>query len=257
MKIILRIRQIFNFKTLIVCILSIISTLLCQKYGINANFPMTIVGIAVVFPLVFSIDGAYKRREIALQHYSSLKAHGRALYLASRDWTTDNSKENIMQSKALLLTLLKSFSILFKSGLNEQDDNERKVYTHFSALSKHINQFRERGVASGEVSRCNQYLSKMIDAFENMKHIFQYRTPRTLRTYSNIFIFLIPIVYGPFFVYIAGSFNLLILLTMPVILSIVLTSLDNIQKQLENPFDQIVEDDIHINEDKFVDLLEM
>jgi len=29
-----------------------------------------------------------------------------------------------------------------------------------------------------EVSRCNQYLSKMLLAFEQIKHIFQYRTPR-------------------------------------------------------------------------------
>jgi hypothetical protein len=96
----------------------------------------------------------------------------------------------------------------------------------------------------------------MIDAFENMKHIFQYRTPRTLRTYSKIFIWLIPIIYGPYFVNIAGSYNVVILLVMPVLLSVVLTSLDNIQEQLENPFDEIGEDDVRINPEKFVERLD-
>ena len=35
----------------------------------------------------------------------------------------------------------------------------------------------------------------------------------------------------------------------------ILVSLDNIQEHLENPFDQIGEDDISINAEKFVDQL--
>ena len=41
----------------------------------------------------------------------------------------------------------------------------------------------------------------------------------------------------------------------PMLLSAVLVSLDNIQEHLENPFDQIGEDDVIINAEKFVDLL--
>jgi len=37
----------------------------------------------------------------------------------------------------------------------------------------------------------------------------------------------------------------------------ILVSLDNIQEHLENPFDQIGEDDILINTEKFVDRLEI
>ena len=40
------------------------------------------------------------------------------------------------------------------------------------------------------------------------------------------------------------------------LLSIILVSLDNIQDHLENPFDQIGEDDVMINAEKFVSLLE-
>jgi len=40
-------------------------------------------------------------------------------------------------------------------------------------------------------------------------------------------------------------------------LSLILVSLDNIQDHLENPFDQIGEDDVAINAEKFVQRLEL
>ncbi len=39
---------------------------------------------------------------------------------------------------------------------------------------------------------------------------------------------------------------------MPVLFSVILVSLDNIQDHLENPFDQVGEDDVAINAEKFV-----
>jgi len=44
---------------------------------------------------------------------------------------------------------------------------------------------------------------------------------------------------------------------MPVLFAVILVSLENIQAHLENPFDQIGEDDIIINAEKFVERLEV
>ena len=43
---------------------------------------------------------------------------------------------------------------------------------------------------------------------------------------------------------------------LPVLFSVILVSLDNIQSHLENPFDQIGDDDISINAERFVERLE-
>ncbi|MCP4181302.1 MAG: hypothetical protein GY756_26360 [bacterium] len=248
-------RSIFNYKTIIVLILSVVSTYLCIHFEYFANFPLTLVGIAVVFPIVFSISGAYKRRETALRHYGVLKAHGRAIYFASRDWVPDSEDKYQEQLKELLKELLIACRNYFKTpGI---DDKEKEVYSLFTELSLFIKKFRERGLASGEVSRSNQYLSKMIDAFESMKHIYQYRTPVTLRFYSKIFVVLVPIVYGPYFAHLGKDIALWLSFIMPVLFSMVLVSLDNIQDQLENPFDQVGEDDISINAEKFSDNLEL
>ncbi|MDH3918523.1 MAG: hypothetical protein OEU25_10100, partial [Rhodospirillales bacterium] len=90
-----------------------------------------------------------------------------------------------------------------------------------------------------------------------MKHIYQYRTPVTLRAYSDIFILVLPILYGPYFAEIAKDFSVGLEYLMPVLFSLILVGLDNIQHHLENPFDQVGEDDVVINAEKFVARLEL
>ena len=245
-----------NFKTLVITILSIASTFLCIKYSITADYPLTLIATAIIFPIVFSINGAYKRREVALSKYSALKAHGRAIYFVTRDWLENPSPETIEKSKTKLRNLFDSCRSLFTSHNEKAKEKEDAVYAALSDLSKFIKEdLRGNGLASGEVSRCNQYLSKMFLSFEDAKHIYQYRTPRTLRTFSTVFISLLPILYGPYFAHEAAQYSSHVTYVMPVLFSLVLVSLSNIQDHLENPFDGVGEDDITINVEQFIDRL--
>jgi len=106
--------------------------------------------------------------------------------------------------------------------------------------------------ANSEISRVSQYVSKMIIAFDNMKIIHNYRTPVTLRAYSKVFIYIFPIIYGPYFASSFHDFSAQLEYVMPILYSFILVSLDNIQDHLENPFDDVGEDDIRIDtEDLF------
>jgi len=247
---------IINFQALVVAGLAVLSTYLCIRYGITANFPLTLLATAIVFPIVFSINSAYKRREVVLDDYGSLKSHGRAIFFATRDWLEDADTAKQEQCRQLLGNLLSSTRALFSGPRTDMHEREELVYARFSDLSRFIRvELRAAGLASGEVSRCNQYLSKMLLAFEQIKHIYQYRTPRTLRAFSDFFIKIMPPLYGPYFAYIAIDFNPSLTYVMPVLFSLILVSLDNIQEHLENPFDQICQDDVLINSEKFVDRL--
>ncbi len=145
---------------------------------------------------------------------------------------------------------------LFARPITEMSANEEEVYRLFSQLSEFIKEdLRGNGLPSGEASRCNQFLSKMIIAFEDVKHIYQYRTPRTLSAFSDFFVSVLPILYGPYFAAIALDYSGGLAYVMPVLFTTILVSLDNIQEHLENPFDQIGEDDIAINAEKFVERL--
>jgi len=224
-----------------------------MRNDITADYPLTLIATAIVFPIVFSINGAYKRRELALAKYAALKAQGKAVYFASRDWLENPPETTLVKAKSLLEELFDACRHMFSHGAAESRQNEERVYRAFSEISRFVKtDLRGNGLASGEVSRCNAYLCKMFIAFEDAKHIHQYRTPRTLRMFSSIFVTVLPVLYGPYFAHEARDYAHAVSYVMPVLFTLVLVSLYNIQSHLENPFDGVGEDDISINVEQFV-----
>jgi hypothetical protein len=161
----------------------------------------------------------------------------------------------LRHAERVLKELMLACREMFKSPVCEMPEHEKRVYAAFSGLSQFVKRMREEGLASGECSRCNQYVSKMVVSFENIKHIYQYRTPRTLRAFSDFFIIVLPILYGPYFAFEAAAYASGLTYVMPVLFAVILVGLDNIQHHLEDPFDQIGEDDVAINAEKFIGLL--
>jgi hypothetical protein len=239
---------IINYKTVIVTTLSVVTTYFCYKMGLTAKFPDMLVGVAIVFPVVFSIGSAYNRRETALQRFSDFKGHAIAIYYATRDWTTEKNADLPNRVRELVNEMIIVMRLMF-TGKEKQawHENERKLFAMFSKLSDTTMEMRKHGVQSGEISRVSQYVSKMIIAFDNLKIIHDYRTPVTLRAYSKVFIYVFPIIYGPYFASTFHDFSANLEYVMPVLYSFILVSLDNIQDHLEHPFDEIGEDDIKID----------
>lgn len=229
-----------------------VSTWLCNRYNIIADFPLTLIGIAMVFPVVFSIDSAYKRRERALWMLSDFKAHVLAIYLASRDWLEGN-EDFEMEVKDKLIGVYGSIREIFTKG-SEKD--QITIYKKISDLSLLMKKFRELELPSGEISRVSQYISKITVDVENLSSILRYRTPITLRAYSKVFIFTFPILYGPYFASVSGHYSPNLEYMMPVLFSFILVSLDNIQSHLENPFDQVGEDDIVFDVEEFSHIID-
>ena len=253
MKTLRRILLIIDLQTLIISGLAVASTAICIHYKYEADFPLTLVATSIVFPIVFSIGGAYKRREDALKEYAAIKGYLRAMYFVSRDWLESPKPEKVDKMRDIIFTFFQNFRTMFTSEKSELMRNEEKVYDSFSDLSLYIkNDLRNEGLPSGECSRINQYLQKMMVSFESIKHIYQYRTPRTLRAFSSLFIKVLPIVYGPYFAFKAEEMSWGLEYVIPILLTMILVSLENIQSHLENPFDQVGEDDISINVEKFV-----
>lgn len=248
---------IINYKTLIITGLALVSTYICYHNNLIAKFPDMLVGVAIVFPVVFSIGSAYNRREVALQRFSDFKGHAIALFYATRDWPLDKNNDlpaRVRQNIQELLVLIRTMFVSAK----RQDwvENEKDIYEHFSRLSLLTQELRTYGCQSTEISRVSQYVSKMIIAFDNLKIIQTYRTPITLRAYSKVFIYIFPIIYGPYFASTFRDYSFYMLgYVMPILYSFILVSLDNIQDHLENPFDDIGEDDIRIEEAEIIALM--
>ncbi len=239
--------MIINYKTIIITTLAVVSAYVCHRMGLTAKFPDMLVGVAIVFPVVFSIGSAYTRRETALQRLADFRGHAVAVYFATRDWTSDKNTPLPDKARALIGNMMIIMKDMFKVRKKEEwHAREKEIYGLFSQLSALTMEMRNHGVQSGEISRVSQYVSKMIIAFDNMKIIHSYRTPITLRAYSKVFIYTFPIIYGPYFASTFNEFSSQLEFVMPILYSFILVSLDNIQDHLENPFDDVGEDDIRI-----------
>jgi hypothetical protein len=248
---------IINYKTFIITTLSVVSTYLCYHFGLTAKFPDMLVGVAIVFPVVFSISSAYNRRETALQRFSDFKGHAIAIYYAARDWAGTSDVELATRVRTLVHEMTQLMRAMFASkNKTEWLSNEQKMYAYFSKLSNlSATDMRQQGVQNSEISRVSQYVSKMIIAYDNLKSIHVYRTPITLRAYSKVFIYIFPIIYGPYFASNFKDFSAHLEYVMPVLYSFILVSLDNIQDHLEHPFDEVGEDDIRIDEKEITMLM--
>ena len=86
--------SVINVKTLIVLAAACAATFICTELDFYYNVPTDLIGIAIVFPIVFSINAAYSRREKALEHYSVFKGSALSIRYAHMHWIDENSKEN-------------------------------------------------------------------------------------------------------------------------------------------------------------------
>ena len=238
--------------------LAIGSTYICRQLQFFMDLPMSAVVTAIVFPIVFTINAAYQRRETALVEYGSIKAHGQALHFAARDWLEVPAPALAEQSKVHLRGLFTSIEVLLTSSQAVLKKNQTAVYSEFSQLSSFVGlRFRDQGLSSSELSRVNQYISKMMASFEVLQAIYQYRTPISLRIFSDFFIVLLPIIFGPYFAHLNYGYDSVLAYLPPALFTLVVAALAEIQSHLESPFDQIGEDDIQLEVEDYLARLEL
>jgi len=241
--------SVVDLQTLVVSVLALGSTFVCEYFGLVADIPTSLIGLAVVFPIVFSISAAYRRREDALKFFSGVKAHALALYWAHRDWVPGaGGKESAHAGRVrgIIEGLLGSIKDDLRNSGRTQESFE-KVIGEFSKFSGSLEELREAKVTNSEISRANQYVSKMMIDYERMRNIATYRTPVTLRAYSRVFLNFFPIAFGPYFAHLNCEAFPIVGYFVAVLYALVLVTLDNLQEDLEDPFDKLGSDDVQLN----------
>ena len=235
--------KIVDFQTILVTGLAVLSTFLSRRFNFVAELPIDLIGLAVVFPLVFSINSAYRMREDALQAFAALKGSAVGLYYAHRDWANRGetpAARAIEQIEELMHALADELRTGSKGDL-------KHVFEIFSNISRSIEKLRANGVADIEIATANQFLRDMVVNFERMNNVARYRTPISLRAFTRIFLNVLPILFGPHFANIDYPDYPFIGYLVAGLYAFVLVSLDNVQDHLENPFDGIGEDDLRLN----------
>ena len=232
---------IINFRTLLTLFLSFLVPFIAYEFRVVYNIDLTLMSIAIIFPLVFTIRGAFRRREKALEHLSRFKASLKTvenLFLNSK--LSDELKK---ESSNLLLEINKG---LFKH-LNTKEGNIEIYDTNLKNTFNFIDKNKEF-ISGGTREKIYRFFRDVMDSADNLIAIHSHRTPVSLKAYCLIFIYIFPVVYTPTIINKIGLENPSWLTFFIVILSeFILISLYNIQDQMEYPFDDEGLDDIKFN----------
>lgn len=89
----------------------------------------------------------------------------------------------------------------------------------------------------------------MCHSFERLRVIREYRSPRTIRSFTKVFIFIMPIVLSPYYVHMGyRSGNTWSPYYIAVLSTFIFGTLQGVQDVLDDPFDGISEDDINLGQ---------
>ena len=235
---------VINFRVFIVTITTLIAFYLCHKYELKIFVDFNVISIAIVFPLVFTITGAYQKRQDALRLLSDYRANlvGISDYFKT---VYKMPKENIKKCNSLLSSVSNSlYEMLTDKSQKTSVQEIRNVMKDIhGVIYENMSRFNEREKDSligskREISRC----------IENLNALNIHGTPSSLRSYCLFFIYIFPFIYVPAlfnhsFVEVTLT-NQVIIMILSVLISFVLMALYNIQLYIENPFDQEGLDDI-------------
>jgi len=218
-------------------VISTLATYLAYAYNVVYNLDLTLLSIAMVFPLVFSIRGSFRRREKALEHLSKFRSALKTVnYLViSNNLITEESKKEMS-------------SILVE--ISEQTVHHlRSKYDNTKDLDEIINKVHQFILAQGETlsrsvrDKVFRFMKDLHEAVENLHAINTHRTPISLKAYCKIFIYIFPVIYSPSIIGTIGpDANPLITYFVVILTEFILISLFNIQDQLEYPFDDDIDD---------------
>lgn len=203
---------------------------------------LTLISIAMIFPLVFTIRGSFRRREKALEHLSEFRGTLKTLdyFFMSNLKLTDEDKAEV---NGILVKISNNLMNQLKTNSHETgqvDGNIDELYNFIQLHKEFISGKREE-----KIYRLMQDLHETI---ENVHAINVHRTPISLKAYCLIFIYIFPLIYAPSIIYRVGTENSVWITYFIVVLSqFILISLYNIQNQLEYPFDDKGMDDIKLN----------
>ena len=243
----------FNYMVLMHMTLAGIAVYLAKRYDLSFDIQISLLVSPIVFPLAFSINADFQRRDTVLEYIAHFESSGMVLYLCMREWRKDTGLNNEWING--VHDKLKSILFLLREYLFTNEDNNRKfilraIYEDFSDTNQMIEQMRTSKLQPNGplVSRVIHLLSLMCLAFERLRVVKEYRSPRSIRSFNKVLIMLLPLIMAPYFVYLGKkSENDWSPYFIAIIMAFVFSALQGVQDKLDDPFDGMGEDDIKLN----------
>jgi hypothetical protein len=235
----------FNVRTFLILLISQIAVFLTITFGLKLNLNLMLFGLAIGFPLGFSIQAAFKRRDRALEYLSLFKGGMLSLYYSFA--TNDDLKGE--QQKEIKNILTATAEQLFF-----QLENHMIEYAPFQKKANELFIFCDRNqdnISNRSMQRIIRYYRDVALSSAYLIGLVRHRTMAGLRFYAITFIALFPLVQAPLLYYhmeaIIPHWAFYIFVALS---SLLLVTLNNFQNAIEYPFDPEGMDNIHIRDFK-------
>lgn len=236
---------IVNWQTFLALMITGITTHFTLINNFQYNFDLTMISIAIIFPLVFTIKSSFRRREKAIEYLARFKSGLITVNACLQSQPKISDEEKDMLERDIL-----DISKKLKEYLGPESTSLKKVQEAAEKISLYV-QKRSSKMKFNASLKIQGFMRDVLVGIENTAAIKEHRTPTSIRAYCLVFIYLYPIIYIP-----SVYFRLLdggaksdpwVLYTLGLISTFILISLFNVQEQLENPFDQIGVDDVKLD----------
>jgi len=131
--------EIVNHRTFILLALCVLSVYACLRLDYAYDVDWIFLSIAVLFPLVFSIREAFRRRQLAIRYLSTLKASISAFYFG-----LENNIKIPIEEKKQLHDRMRHLSGRFTESLKAPDDEGIEHLVREAVLLR-LHHLRARG----------------------------------------------------------------------------------------------------------------
>jgi hypothetical protein len=237
--------SIIDHKTAYVLVLCFSMTFFCITFGYTSNLNITLFSLAVIFPLVFTIREAFKRRDNVIQLLSVFKSSLNAVYytLITNPKMDDESKDFIAQE-------LEDLSTLFFDSLYSSKHDATKTRSKLTDIFEFV-KINRKTIPHGLTIKIIRLLQDVQESMENTIGISMHGTPVSLRAYCLVFIYFFPFIFVPTLVTELDHYGAYVVYVIAATPGFILICLYNIQERMEDPFDQSGLDDIKVGEFSF------
>ena len=236
-------------------IFAAVSVFIFDHYEIQYNFNAALFISPIVFPLAFSINTDFQRREKVLDDLANFKSSSMIYFFCMREWKkgaglSDAWMNQIQRKLHSIMFNLREY--LLTNRKDRRKIIARYMYEDYSDCSQLIDNLREsKKLLSNPalISRAYHLLNGMCLSFERLCVIREYRSPRSIRSFNKVLVMLLPILLCPYFVAMAraNGANHWGAYFIAVLVAAVFGALQGVQDKLDDPFDGMSEDDINLD----------
>jgi len=234
--------SLLNIRTAIILFIAFLACFLTIRFQFTLNHALALFSLVVAFPLIFSIQSAFKRRDRALEYLSRFKSGLMVTY-----HTFLQAKKLSEEDQMVILGIMNRATDELVQFLTQGKPDVKQVYDRFGEIFEFTDRHRKE-ISIRLILRITRY---MRDVYEGLAYLVSFTVHRTMfaiRYFAYIFINTFAFVEAPLlYETLSQGTHVWLMYPLSALSAIILITLYNVQRQIENPFDNIGLDDIQLS----------